>query len=206
MVLAGISIFKGITWLWNKIPPNLRDWSKSEALNFIKDKAPGFFNFCKDKLNSFWAKVPNNRVKSIIDKTTSNFLALNDKIPADVKQRLFEQITGSQYCPDQDSNTQGFSEIIQTDDEKKAAMMQMTYLMAILGGINQKQESMLADYTNALRMTEGLKQEIMDEMKETEMEFAKFVEELSRLDKEFERLSSETQRSKKEANDIINLI
>ena len=192
--------------VWNMIPPSLRDWSKSEVLNFVQKKAPGFFNFCKDKISKFWSKVPDGKVKTLVDKTTSAFVALNDKIPTDVKKQLFEQITGSQYNPEPVGNGEALSEVVQTDDEKKAASMQMAYLVAVLGEINQKQEHFLEEYTNSLKITEQLKQEIVEEMKEAEKEFAKFAQELIRLDKEFERISAETAKAKKEANDAIDLI
>jgi len=192
--------------VWNLIPPDLRDWSKSEVLNFVQKKAPGFFNFCRDKISKFWSKVPDGKVKTLVDKTTSAFIALNDKIPTDVKKQLFEQITGSQYNPEPVGNGEALSEVVQTDDEKKAASMQMAYLVAVLGEINQKQEHFLKEYTNSLKITEQLKQEIVEEMKEAEKEFAKFAHELVRLDKEFERISAETAKAKKEANDAIDLI
>jgi len=192
--------------VWNMIPPSLRDWSKSEVLNFVQKKAPGFFNFCKDKISKFWSKVPDGKVKTLVDKTTSAFVALNDKIPTDLKKQLFEQITGSQYNPEPVGNGEALSEVVQTDDEKKAASMQMAYLVAVLGEINQKQEHFLEEYTNSLKITEQLKQEIVEEMKEAEKEFAKFAQELIRLDKEFERISAETAKAKKEANDAIDLI
>jgi len=192
--------------VWNMIPPSLRDWSKSEVLNFVQKKAPGFFNFCKDKISKFWSKVPDGKVKTLVDKTTSAFVALNDKIPTDLKKQLFEQITGSQYNPEPVGNGEALSEVVQTDDEKKAASMQMAYLVAVLGEINQKQEHFLEEYTNSLKITEQLKQEIVEEMKEAEKEFAKFAQELIRLDKEFERISAGTAKAKKEANDAIDLI
>ncbi len=201
-----LEIWASITSVWNMIPPDLRDWSKSEVLNFVKSKAPGFFNFCRDKISNFWSKVPDGKVKTVVDKTTSAFIALNDKIPTDVKKQLFEQITGSQYNPEPVGNGEALSEVVQTDDEKKAASMQMAYLVAVLGEINQKQEHFLEEYTNSLKITEQLKQEIVEEMKEAEKEFAKFAQELIRLDKEFERISAETAKAKKEANDAIDLI
>jgi thioredoxin-like negative regulator of GroEL len=198
-----IDVMKG---LWDKIPPRWRDWSKSEIRNFAIKKLPDFFKFCRDKISSFWGKVPNSRVKTTVDKITSKFFALNDKIPADIKKHFFEQITGSQYNPESDSNTEVLAEVVQTDDEKKAAAMQMAYLIAVLGEMNQKQEVMLEEYISALKITEKLKFEIIEEMEEAEKEFAKFAEELKHLDKEFERTSAETATSKKEANDIIDLI
>ena len=201
-----LEIWASITSVWNMIPPDLRDWSKSEVLNFVQKKAPGFFNFCKDKISKFWSKVPDGKVKTVVDKTTSAFIALNDKIPTDVKKKLFEQITGSQYNPEPVGNGEALSEVVQTDDEKKAASMQMAYLVAVLGEINQKQEHFLEEYTNSLKITEQLKQEIVEEMKEAEKEFAKFAQELIRLDKEFERISAGTAKAKKEANDAIDLI
>jgi len=201
-----LEIWASITSVWNMIPPDLRDWSKSEVLNFVQKKAPGFFNFCKDKISKFWSKVPDGKVKTLVDKTTSAFVALNDKIPTDLKKQLFEQITGSQYNPEPVGNGEALSEVVQTDDEKKAASMQMAYLVAVLGEINQKQEHFLEEYTNSLKITEQLKQEIVEEMKEAEKEFAKFAQELIRLDKEFERISAGTAKAKKEANDAIDLI
>lgn len=206
-MLLGLSfIVSAAKSIWNKIPQNLRDWSKSEVLNFVQKNAPGFFNFCKDKISKFWSKVPNSRAKEAVDRITSKFLALNDKIPPDIKQRIFEEMTGAQYIPSSDSNMENLSEIVQTDDEKKAAAMQMSYLIAILGEINQKQELMLNEYMNSLKITEKLKLEIIEEMEEAEKELAKFAQELIRLDKEFERISRETAKAKKEANDAIDLI
>lgn len=206
-MLLGLSFIVGAAKkVWDMIPPRLRDWSKSEVLNFVQKKAPGFFNFCREKISNLWSKVPNSRVKTIVDKVTSNFLSLNDKIPSDLKRQFFEQVTGAQYNPDPDCDTQDLSEIVQTDEEKKAAAMQMAYLTAVLGEINRKQEKMLEEYTNSLKITEKLKQDIIGEMQEAEKEFAKFAEELVRLDKEFERISTETAQAKKEANDAIDLI
>lgn len=198
-----VEVVKG---LWDKIPPSWRDWSKSEVLNFATKKTPDIFRFCRDKISSFWDKVPNSRVKTAVDRITSKFLSLNDKIPQDLKQRFFEQVTGSPYNPDPDSNMKALSEIVQTDDEKKAAAMQMAYLIAVLGEMNQKQEVMLEEYMSALKITEKLKLDIIEEMQETEKEFAKFAQELIRLGKEFEHTSAETAKAKKEANDIIDLI
>lgn len=206
MLLESFAVIKFAKSIWNKIPPRLRDWSKSEVLNFVQKKAPGFFNFCKEKIRGFWSKIPNSRVKEAVDRVTSKFLDLNDKIPPDVKQRMFEEMTGAQYIPPSDDIMENLSDVVQTDDEKKAAAMQMSYLVAVLGEINQKQELMLNEYMNSLKMTEKLKQEIIDEMQEAEKELAKFAEELGRLDKEFERLSAETAKARKEANDIIDQI
>ena len=206
MIFESLAIVKIEKSIQNKIPPRLKKKKKSEVLNFVQKKAPGFFNFCKDKISKFWSKVPNNKAKTIVDKVTSKFLALNDKIPPDVKQRMFEEMTGAQYIPPSDDTMENLSDVVQTDDEKKAAAMQMSYLVAVLGEINQKQELMLNEYMNSLKMTEKLKQEIIDEIQEAEKELAKFAEELGRLDKEFERTSAETAKAKKEANDIIDQI
>jgi len=192
--------------IWDKIPPDLRDWSKSEVLNFFQKKMPQFFRFCRDKISTLWGKVPDGKVKSAVNKVTSIFVSLKDKIPDDVKKSLFEQVTGSQYDPDAASNVESLAEIVQTDEEKKAAALQMAYLIAVLGEMNQKQEVMLAGYMDALKMTEELKQEILSELQEAEKEFAKFAQELARLDEEFRRTSIDTAKAKKEANDIIDLI
>ena len=192
--------------IWNAIPPGLRDWSKSQVLNFIEKKAPDFFNFYRNKISVFKASITNIAAKSAIDTAASNYVSLNDKIPSDVKKTLFERITGSEYHPDLNLKTQGLTEIVQTDEEKKAAAMQMAYIIAVFGKINQKQEAMISEYMTSLRITEELKKDITNELQEAEREFAKFAEELQRLDKEFKRTSSETQKAKKEANDIIDLI
>lgn len=192
--------------IWGMIPEDLKDWSKSEVLNFCTNKMPEFFKFCRDKISKLWGKVPDSRAKNVVDKATSTFLSLNDKIPPELKQRFFEQVTGSQYSPEQAYNIETLSEIAQTDEEKKAAAMQMAYLIAVLGEMNQKQEVMLAGYMDAIKMTEKLKQEILDEMQEAEKEFARFAQELSRLDQEFNQTSAETAKAKKEAKNIIDLI
>lgn len=200
------AIFNTVRSIWNTIPPHLRDWSKSEVLNFAREKLPDFFKFCRDKISQFWSKVPNNRAKAAVDKITAKFLSLNDNIPQDIKRRLYEEITGAQYNPSPDCDTEVLTEVVESDDEKKAAAMQMSYLIAVLGEINQKQEVMLEQYMNNLKITEKLKQDIIEEMQEAEKEFAKFAQELIRLDKEFERLTTETEKTKKKANDIIDLI
>jgi len=199
-------IADAIKRIWEMIPEDLRDWSKSEVLNFVQKKLPDFFRFCRNKISSLWSKVTNKEVKSAVDTATANFLSLNDKIPLDVKKNLFEKITGSEYNPDFNGKTQGLTEIVQTNEEKKAAAMQMAYLMAIFGEINQKQESMVKEYMTSLRITEELRRDIEKELQEVEKEFAKFAEELSRLDKEFKRTSAETAKAKKEADNIIDLI
>ncbi len=192
--------------IWNMIPPNLRDWSKSQVLNFFKRKMPDFFRFCRDRIGKLWSKVPDGKVKNAVDIVTSTFVSLKDKVPDDVKKSLFEQVTGSQYDPDAGSSVESLMEIVHTDDEKKAAALQMAYLIAVLGQMNQKQEVMLAGYMDALKMTEELKQEILSELQEAEKEFAEFAQELTRLDEEYRRTSVDTAKAKKEANDIIDLI
>jgi len=172
----------------------------------MQKKLPSFFQFFREKISKFWGKVTNNKFKGIIDKITSIFLDLNEKIPPSVKERLFRQVTGAQYNPDPTCNMQVLSDCAQTDEEKKAAAIQISYLVAILGEINQKQECMLDEYMNSLRMTEELKKDIINEMQQAEEEFAKFAQELRRLDKEFESASAETARIKKETNNIIDLI
>jgi len=199
-------IIAGARSLWEAIPEDMRDWTKSEVLNFIQKRAPNFFNFCKNKLSAFWSRITNREVKSNVDTATANVLSLNDDIPDNVKKTLFERITGSEYHPDLNLKTQGLTEIVQTDEEKKAAAMQMAYIIAVFGKINQKQEAMISEYMTSLRITEELTKDIKNELQEAEREFAKFAEELQRLDKEFKRTSSETQKAKKEANDIIDLI
>ncbi len=192
--------------LWNAIPQELRDWSKSEVLNFIEKHAPNFFNFCKNKLSAFWARITNREVKSNVDTATANVLSLNNDIPDDVKKTLFERITGSEYLPDLNLKTQRLTEIVQTDEEKKAAAMQMAYIIAVFGKINQKQEAMISEYMTSLKISEELTKDIKNELQEAEKEFAKFAEKLRSLDEEFKRISTETQKAKKEANDIIDLI
>jgi|LSQX01.2.fsa_nt_gb hypothetical protein len=192
--------------LWNKIPPSLRDWPKKAVLNFVQKKVPGFFRFCRDKISNLWAKVPNKKSKAIVNKITSKFLEMNEKIPSDVKEQLFRQVTGAQYDPDPTYDMQALSDCVQTDDEKKAAAIQISYLVAILGKISEKQEHMLGEYMNSLRMTKELKEDIINEMQQAEEQLAKFARELSKLDKEFEAASTETARIKKEANNIIDLI
>jgi len=192
--------------IWDKIPSNWRDRSKSEVLNFVQKRLPDFFRFCRDKMSKLWTKVRNSKFKTIVDKITSKFLEMNEEIPPDVKERLFRQVTGAQYDPDPTYNMQALSDCAQTDEEKKAAAIQISYLVTILGEINQKQESMLDEYMNSLRMTEELKKDIINEMQQVEEEFAKFAQELRQLDKEIESASAETARIKKEANNIIDLI
>jgi hypothetical protein len=199
-------IVDGAKRIWEMIPEDFLDWSKSEVLNFIQRKLPDFFNFCKGKISALWARITNKKAKEAVDTATSNILFLNDQIPLDIKKNLFERITGSQYNPDTNMTTQDLTEIIQTDEEKKAAAMQMAYLMAVLGQINQKQEAMVNEYVSALKITEELRREIENELLEAEKEFARFAEELRRLDDEFKRTSSETAKAKKEASDIIDLI
>ncbi len=199
-------VIDGAKRIWEMIPEDLRDWSKSEVLNFIQKKAPDFFRFCKNKISAFWSRVTNKGAKNAVDTATSNYLSLNDKIPEDVKKDLFEGITGSVYSPDLNLRTQGLTEIIQTDEEKKAAAMQMAYLIAIFGKMNQKQELMIKEYMTSLRITEELKKDIEEELREAENEFAKFAKELIRLDEEFKRTAAETEKAKRNANDIIDLI
>ena len=199
-------IIAGARSLWEAIPEDMRDWTKSEVLNFIQKRAPNFFNFCKNKLSAFWSRITNREVKSNVDTATANVLSLNDDIPDNVKKTIFKQITGSEYHPDFNVKTQGLTDIIQTDEEKKAAAMQMAYIMAVFGKINQKQEAMISEYMTSLRITEELKKDITNELQEAEREFAKFAEDLQRLDNEFKRTATETQKAKKEANDIIDLI
>lgn len=208
-ITLGVLGMKVVGWgkaIWGAVPQHLKDWSKSEVLNFAQKKVPAFFKFCRDKISSLWGRVPNSKVKTAVDKATATFFALNDKIPIDVKRRLFEEITGAKYNPDPECKMQDLSEIVQSDDEKKAAAMQMAYLTAILGEVTQKQELMLEQYMSSLNMAEKLKQEIMDEMAEAEIELGRFAQELSRLDKEFMQISSETAKARKEANDIIDMI
>ncbi|MDI9570078.1 MAG: hypothetical protein QM278_04985 [Pseudomonadota bacterium] len=199
-------IVDGARRIWDMIPQYLRDWSKSEVLKFIRENIPDFFNFCKGKISSLWARITNKKAKEAVDTATSNFLSLNDQIPLDVKKDLFEQITGSQYNPNANITTQGLTEIIRTDEEKKAAAMQMAYLVAVLGQINQKQEAMVKEYVSALKITEELRREIKNELFEAEKEFVRFAEELRRLDEEFKSTSFETAMAKKAADDIIDLI
>jgi hypothetical protein len=192
--------------LWEAIPEEWRDWSKSEVLNFMEERAPKFFDYCKNKLSAFWSRITNRGVRSNVDTATANVLSLNDDIPEDVKKTLFERITGSEYHPDLNLKTKGLTEIVQIDEEKKAAAMQMAYIIAVFGKLNKKQESMISEYMTSLRITEELKKDITNELQEAEREFAKFAEELRNLDGEFKRASTETLKAKKEANDIIDLI
>jgi|LSQX01.3.fsa_nt_gb hypothetical protein len=198
-----IEIARGV---WDKIPPGLRDWSKSEVLHFVQKKLPDFFRFCRDKMKTFWGKVSNKKSKTIVDQVTSRFLEMNEKIPPEIKETLFSEVTGSQYDPDPSCDMQLLSENTRTTDEKKAAAMQLSYLVAILGSINEKQELMLSEYMNSLKMTEELKKEIINEMQQAEEEFEKFAQELSRLDEEFKSASTETARIKEEAKNTIDLI
>jgi hypothetical protein len=205
-MLSLTAIIASVKSLGALIPPHLIDWSKSEVLNLFREKIPVFFNYCKGKLSNFWGLVTNKKVKEAVDKVTSNFTDLNDKIPPDLKQRFFEHITGSKYRPDSNFNGASLSEIIQTDDEKKAAAMQMAYLVAILGGINQQQEHIISEYMKSLKISEKLKYEITVEIQEAEKELEHFVQEISQLDKEFNQISIDTAKAKKDADDIINLI
>lgn len=192
--------------IWEMIPEELRDWSKSEVLNFVQKQAPDFFRFCKNKISALWSRVTNKEAKNAVDTATSNYLSLNDKIPLDVKKNLFKQITGSEYHPDFNIETQELTEVVQTNEEKKAAAMQMAYLIAMFGEINQKQEIMIKEYITSLRITEELRRDIEEELQDAEKDFAIFAKELRHLDEEFKRTSAETEKAKKGANDIIDLI
>lgn len=205
MVDPGV-VMEAARRIWEMIPEHLRDWSRSEVLNFIKTKAPKVFQFCANKISAFWAKVTNKEARNAVDTVTSNYLSLNDRISLDAKRNLFEQITGSEYRPDFNVNARELTEIVHTDEEKKAAVMQMAYLAAVFGEINQKQEAMITEYMTSLRITEELRRDIEGELREAEKEFAIFVKELSRLDEEFKRTSGIMEKAKQGANDIIDLI
>lgn len=191
--------------IWDSLPEDFKDYSKSEVLNFMKKNAARLFDKCKGLMDRLWG-TGNEAAREETNRATASFIDQDDALPYEDKKRIYEEMTGSEYRPVGNYNMEVLTPIVQTDAAKKAAAIQIAILISVFGKLTEKQEAMLSGYMNALQIAEKLKQEIFVEMDSVEREITAFARELSRLDAEFVETTKRTAKTKKEASDIIDLI